>query len=334
MTFFIMGKPMYRHGGLMSTVARASKYIGPAVKVAARVAKAYSASRTKTSQQSERSGGEPVTSATDVRVDYRRKRRGRGSKRRVARAKRFTRAVLKVTDKRESPVRVLMYNSGVATCIAGAQGFVLSGGTMLGTIRSSSNPGERDMYAVATALGDTITSQTQMRCKSALLEMSLYNAMTYDVFCEVWTIKPRKVYGNGPTLTTEYAAGLTYEPAVLTGSANVTTATYGQSPFMNRAFTENFLILKKETIKLSAASSTNLTLKTRLPNFFNFDKYAASQPSCDQRSIGYLITFYGPPDATTAAPSACKVCWNTVKTYVFESPRSLGLPQSYQVVNP
>ena len=329
-----MGKPMYRHGGLMSTVARASKYIGPAVKVAARVAKAYSSSRTRTLQQGERSGGEPVTSATDVRVDYRRKRRGRGSKRRVARAKRFTRAVLKVTDKRCSPIRVIIPNAGVASSTIGTQGFIFSGGAMLGTIRNTAVAGERDMSVVAGALGDTATSQSQMRCKSALLEMSLYNAMTYDCYCEIWTIKPRRVFGDTASLATEYATGLLAEPAVLPSSASVFTSTYGQSPFMNRSFTENFLILKKETIKLSAASSTNLVLKARLPNFFNFDKYASTFPSVDQRSIGYLITFYGPPDATTAQASASKICWNTVKTYVFESPRALGLPQSYQVVNP
>jgi len=315
----------------MSTVARASKYIGPAVKVAARVAKAYSSSRTRTSQQSERSGGEPVTSSTDVRVDYRRKRRGRGSKRRVARAKRFTRAVLKVTDKRESPCRVLMYGSGVATSAIGAQGFIFDGANMLGTIKNTSITGERDLAQVYAALGDTATSQSQLRCKSALLELSLYNGKTYDCFAEVWTVKPRKPFGSGNSLSSWYVGGFTNEPAVLAGSASVTTATYGQSPFMNRLFTENFLILKKETIKLSAASSTNLSIKTRLPSFYNIDKYT-SAISCDKSSVGYLITFYGPPDASTAAPSACSVAWNSLKTYVFESPRSLGIPQSYQVL--
>lgn len=129
-----------------------------------------------------------------------------------------------------------------------------------------------------------------------------------------------------------FQGGLAAEPPVLSATG-VASNSYGMSPFMNQQFTKTFKILKKETIKLGAGGSTNLMLKTTLRGFFNRRENIGTI-SVDQRSIGYLITFYGPPDATTGIVSPSKIAYNAVKTYVVESPRSLGLPTSYQVLAP
>lgn len=282
---------------------------------------------------SERGRGEPVTTATDVRVDYRSKRRGRGSRRVVARAKRFSRAVLKVTDKRESSVKCMFTPTvNAATASAGTQGFIFDGGLMLGTYNNSV-ASERDLLQISTALGDTATSVTNIRLKSAMLEVSLLNANAYDTYVEIFTIKPRKASpATSASLSANFVLGLAAEPPVLSATG-VGIASYGMSPFMNQQFTKSFKILKKETIKLSGGASTNLMLKTSLRGFFNRRENIGTI-TVDQRSLGFMLVFYGPPDATTGVASASKIAYNAVKTYVVESPRSLGLPTSYQVLAP
>ena len=111
----------------------------------------------------------------------------------------------------------------------------------------------------------------------------------------------------------------------------MTVSTYGMSPFMNRNFSENFKILKKETIKLAAGASTNLSLHVRMPKVWNRDEYMSYMTS-DKFTKGFMFTFYGIPDASTGAPVASGIAWNAIKTYVVESNRSAGLPNSYQTL--
>lgn len=188
------------------------------------------------------------------------------------------------------------------------------------------------MLRLANALGDSAAAQTQLRLKSALLEITLSNAGANDLFAEVYTVKSRGFYSSGGTFASAYSAGLTGAPAALTGGTSLTTGTYGATPFLNREWCSSWKIVSKQTVKLAVGASTNLVLKARPARIRNLDDNQLASYAADRYTMGYIIVHYGIPNTTTGVPVATTIAWNAVKTYLVESPRSAGLTASAQTL--
>ena len=282
----------------------------------------------------ERSRGEPVTSAADVRRDYRARRVRRRSPRVARKARAFNNRVMGVVDKYSSSAKVIFNEgAGLKTALPGQQATLLGGGLVIGSLNG--NPGERDLRRIQEALGDTAVSQTNTRIKGCMIQVDIKNASDRNpVFVELYTYVARKPVYVNTALGTLYEDGFNNAPPSLTGGTACSSATYGTTPFVNRLFCENFKILKKETVKLGVGASSSFMMRTRGPKLLNIDSYENVRFSCGRYTKGYLMVMYGDPDTTTGLPVACALSWNSVRTYVVESKRSAGLANSIQVLTP
>nr|WAE42961.1 MAG: capsid protein [Cressdnaviricota sp.] len=280
----------------------------------------------------ERSASEPLTTQGDVRRAYSARRSRRVPRRVIKRARKFTRRVEKICDKELSPIKVLFYEASTVAAVSGNQGSIFDESLFLGTVLGSS-AGQRDFGQIASGLGDSPTAQSNLRFSMSMLELSMIsNAAGY---AEVYTVKARKRHTLGSSsLYSFYTQGFTNEPAALTGGTTFTASTYGVSPFHNRLFCENFKILKKEVVFLPSGGPVNLTLKARMPRFWNIDKGYTSTSSpdfwADKWTIGYVVHFYGLPATGTGTAQAITVAYNVVRTYQLVNLRSAGTPASAQ----
>lgn len=282
----------------------------------------------------ERSGSEPVTPQGDVRRDYTAKRRRRVPLRVKRRARVFKRRVQRVVDGQLSPLKCLFSDIGTATSSAGGQVMVLDEKLFLNTCISASVAGQRDFYKIAGALADTASSQTNLRFRSSMLEVSVSAKSTQNTYVEVYTVAARKrIAANGTTsFSTFFSSGFVDEPPMAAGSA-FTPTVYGVTPFHNRGFCESFKILKKEVVYLPGGGTANLRLSGRPPRVWNWDESSDfNNYWADKYTIGYIFVVYGTPDGTTGAPQASGVTYNVVRTYQLVNSRPNGIATSATVL--
>lgn len=332
--------------------SRNLSYFAPYVKTlgqsAFKAARSYVGSkRARTSTNAnERSSSEPVTFQGDVRRDYVGRRSKRPSRRVLRRSRKFTRRVMKICDKQLSPIKVMFQvNSGVRVTPQGGQDTCLVGDFFLGTLNNVGQANERDFFRMATGLGDSSTSQSNLRLGSAMIEVACAASPGNAglMYLEVYTVKCRKLVtfpSGSASLSAFYSDGWLREPNALTGvsAANLSNSAYGASPFHNRSFCEMFNIIKKETISLSPGSCINLTLKAHMPRVWNFDRAGTSTLTFGgKHTIGYIIIAYGSPQTVVTnagAPISCNWTYNVVRTYNLVNVRSAGTAASAQSIAP
>lgn len=280
------GNQLLRNYNKIRNIARIGYYGG---QIAKKAYDYYSGSKQKTHEAL------PLTAQHDFSSQYRKRRRGRGRRfrRRVRRAKKFSRAVLKVEENLLG-CHIFMRNAtGTANFAAGASATF----TLVNCVFHQTGARELDLYSLRNNLlanNASLRKTSRIMLQSCCLDVSITsrssNTATMDLDVYVIVAKknlPFNGLGNGVDsfATTETPLPNTnvgWIPVTDAGVATartgttVSTALIGWTPWLTPNFCSYFTVLSKKKILLTPGATTHLQIKKtyrRMISLEDCDKY-------------------------------------------------------------
>lgn len=299
--------------GTLATVSGIGKSILKNKKVAA-AAGAMAATMIKKSLKSiaPSSSSDPVvTNQYDHKVLYKRKRASWRVRQKARRHKNFVNKVLAANDTRLEKQKIVFQTNKLNGVTVSGEMRACSGGLNLFGCKFA-NADFRDLSQIIAGLGATAASPRKIYFRSAILEATLLNPTSNDMFVECYYYRARTDTGTSAgTVDDIFTAGL---DTTNLGGTTLTNTTYGTSPFQSKDFCEKFKIWKKTTTLLGAGLSMDVTLQS------NKNRVIDTNMTLDKGFLkslfqGIFIVYYGKPDPATGIPTVVNLAISSVRTY-------------------
>ena len=267
---------------------------GNAVNAAVAFRNRYNNSVTRSSTSSRDTA--PLTNQFDTRVLYVKKR---GNKKRQRRARKFSRKVLSVVDRKlVAPWFIMRTSTASLNPSAGGQevvgmslnGFAGNGGS------------DNDLSAILTCVEAQHTgSSTQNEAfdlMSSFLDVTIRNTDSANTaYIDLYYLKLRKdVTTNSTTFRDMFADSLGFTVKPTGGVASLTPTTYGANPFNCSDFCRYCLITKKRQIILSPGQVSCFELKDSKRRTIKYSDNLNKFGGPKLGTCGILMIVYGAPD--------------------------------------
>lgn len=232
-------------------------------------------------------------------------------RRKVRKAKRWNRAVVKVINRSLSDRNFLRQSTAALTAAAGQQNafsFSLNG--------CAGSLGQNDDLSVIigniTPSASTFTQKYQL--KSAVMDLTITasNANSAVSFLDFYFVVSRK--DAAAAFAQSHASVLVTGFTDMTGGGSVTYQDYGVTPFQNPQFCQYFLITKVQRVQLGPGQTCSIMDKYNRLRILNTEDIDGAL--CFRKGIsrGILCIWSGGPSLTGAA-SASTLQINCTRTY-------------------
>lgn len=262
-----------------------------------------------------------ITTQYDSKVMYRKRRGSRMFRRKARRYRKFVKKVVAANDTRLEKQRVLFIDNFQLASAANAQNTQIGKTVCYGG--NTGVAGQRDLYLMETALGDSASSLTRTYFRSCHMEVAIKNIGADGCYVDVYYWKTNKDFKIATNLDTHFNGSFNDMPSNI-GGLNQTNTTYGASPFLAKDFTTYFSFYKKTSTLLGAGAQMDFAVSKK-KNFVSDFSLVNNNGALKGITFGVLIVVYGLPnsasDGTAGQATAATINVNVTRTYTFTSNR-------------
>ena len=271
----------------------------------------------------------PLTTQHDFKVDYRRRRRTRQLRRRIKRAKRFTRNVVdsyvRATESKKKVAKLAMFTRTAAAdtsnyfgCLLHTADGVFTGDNPQADWReffiegSAENRQGWDDY-LNTSIGPVyphISRRSRaFRCHSSNMELTIRNTGAKSALVTVYRVVCKRSFqAGGESIERLYEYGFKYSGRITEVDQPVEAGqpwgmwdfqmTPGQltsTPFQSFMFTKHFNIYRRTKYQLAPGEEINLALKSNRPKTVSMSRTRGYSVVAGL-THGYFVDFQGVPE--------------------------------------
>lgn len=302
------------------------------------IAKSFYRTRTKTKNKVQDRG--VMTSQRDVKTIYRRKPMPRRRRKQWVSFKRKVTATQIANSALMSFFRQqVMYLTTAANASSFTTATIYSYGGINGTegtTGSASGTGQGDDLVDFWTTKYGLTSVGRSRktmFASACMDVHIRNSGAASGILEIYEIIARRDYGSSSvsydSIEELYTNGFTDTVATPLFTA-VTSSTLGSTPFQNKLFCQQFKVLKKTRVEISAGETISMQMRDPKNRVAYGAEMNANLIFKRGATRGYLFQLYGEPSGTaTQKTTACECRVTVLKSYTYREldsqPATTGL---------